>query len=135
MSRNMKSVIVYISTALFAFVFDRVYALFSHGVGSLSMSLIWVWLLCFGAVFYLLAELLRVKIKKSIPDRLSANIYNSGVTVYAVGMLLQGILEIAGTASNYLLWYKIIGISLMIIGFGMILFFQSYNKAKNKQQV
>lgn len=124
MSRNIKSVITYTAAAIFAFVFDRVYSLFSHGVGSKSMSSMWIWLLCSGSTVYLLMELISIKTKKQIPSRLSMNIYNSGSAVFVAGMLIQGILEIAGTGSDYLLWYKTAGIALMVIGSLSILVFK-----------
>lgn len=116
MNRNRKSVIVYVFTALFALLFDRIYSLFSHGVASASMSLMWVWLLCFGAAVYILIELLSMRTKKHISGRLPMNIYNSGTAVFTVGMLLDGILEIAGTGSEYISIYRFAGILLMITG-------------------
>ena len=127
MSRNIKTVIVYIAVSLFAFVVDKVYSLFSHGVSSKSMSSMWIWLMCFGAIFYLLLELICRKTKKTT-NRLSANIYNSGVAVFVVGMLLQGILEIAGTGSDFILFFRIAGALLMIIGAGLLLLFQFRRK-------
>ena len=127
MGRNIKTAIVYTLVSLFAFITDRIYSLFSHGVGSRSMSSMWIWLVCFGAVFYLLLELICKK-TKAVADRISANIYNSGAAVFVAGMLLQGILEIAGTGSGFLLFYRITGISLMIIGAGLLLFFQFRRK-------
>jgi len=122
MSRNIKTVIVYIGTSIFAFVIYKIYSLFSHGVSSKTMASMWIWLMCFGAVFYLLLELICKK-TKTTANRLSSNIYNSGLAVLVTGMLLHGILEIAGTGSQFLLFYTITGILLMITGVGLLLFF------------
>lgn len=112
----MKPVIVYTLTALFAFIFDKIYAVFSHGVSSKSMSSIWIWLLCAGAVFYLILYFIRIKIKRFQLNRFTANIYNSGMAVFASGMLLGGIFEIAGTGSDFVFYYKAAGIALLAIG-------------------
>ena len=122
MNKNIKTAFIYTCTAVFAFIFDRIYAIFSHGVNSASMSLVWLWLLCSGTVFYLILEFICGKIKKSVMNRLSKNIYNSGVAVFVTGMLLQGIIEIAGIDSELLLFYKIAGGALMLIGFVLILY-------------
>jgi len=122
MSRNIKTVIVYAAASLFAFVTDKIYSIFSHGVGSKAMASMWIWLMCLGTVFYILLELIGRKTKKKLMNRLSFNIYNSGVAVLVTGMLLQGVLEIAGTNSDFLLYYRIIGILLMIISIGLLFF-------------
>lgn len=115
MDKNIKTVITYTAMSVFAFVTDKIYSIFSHGVGSNAMSSMWIWLICLGAVFYLLLEIICKKAKKTT-NRLFSNIYNSGLAVFVVGMLLQGIVEIAGTSSGFILFYKAAGILLMVIG-------------------
>ena len=119
LTRNLKSAIVYSFTALFAYIFDRVYALFSHGVSSGDMSSMWIFLLCFGTVFYMILALIYIETERK-PNNFSCNVYNSGTVVYTVGMLIQGILEIAGTSSGFILYYRIAGISFIVIGFTLI---------------
>lgn len=112
----MKPVIVYTLTALFAFIFDKIYAVFSHGVSSKAMSSIWIWLVCAGTVFYLVLYFIRIKMKIFQLNKFTTNIYNSGVAVFAVGMLLGGIFDIAGTGSDFVFYYKVVGIAFMAIG-------------------
>lgn len=50
-------------------------------------------------------------------NRLSFNIYNSGIATLTVGSCLHGIFVIAGTASSYQFVYTYIGISLIIFAF------------------
>ena len=116
MNKNLKSAVIYSFTAVFAYIFDRVYALFSHGVSSKDMSLMWLFLICSGTVFYLILALICNKTKRR-PHRIALNIYNSGTSIFAAGMLLNGIFEIAGTDSVFILYYKIAGITLMAAGF------------------
>jgi hypothetical protein len=116
MNRNLKSAVIYFFTAVFAFIFDRVYAIFSHGVFSKDMSFMWLFLLCSGILFYLVLYLICNKTKREL-SRFALNIYNSGTAVFVTGMLLNGIFEIAGTGSVFILYYKIAGIIFMVIGF------------------
>lgn len=121
MSRNTKSAIIYLFMTVFAFIVDRVYSLFSHGVSSGDMSFMWLFLLCSGTVFYLALTLLYSKTKRQ-PRRFALNIYNSGTAIFVTGMLLHGIFEIAGTSSVFTLYYKIAGSAFMAVGFILILF-------------
>ena len=116
MNKNLKSAAAYLFTAVFAFVFDRVYSLFSHGVSSKDMSLMWVFLLCSGTLFYLVLYVICNKTTRQ-PQRFALHIYNSGTAVFVTGMMLHGIFEIAGTGSVFILYYKIAGIIFMAIGF------------------
>ncbi|WP_430839434.1 hypothetical protein [Clostridium nigeriense] len=61
--------------------------------------------------------------------RISFNIYNSGIAALTVGSLLHGILEIAGTSSEYIMYYSILG--WMAVGTGIISFF--INTFRKKQ--
>ena len=127
MNRNLKSAVFYLFAAVFAFIFDRVYAIFSHGVSSKDMSFMWWFLLCSGTLFYLVLYLMCSKTKRQ-PVRFAVNIYNSGTAVFAAGMLLNGIFEIAGTGSVFILYYKIAGIALMAIGFSVTVIFMLNGK-------
>jgi len=121
-NKNLKSAVIYLFTAVFTFIFDRVYAVFSHGVSSKDMSFMWLFLLCSGALFYLVLYVISDKTKRQ-PVRLALNIYNSGVAIFVAGMLLNGIFEIAGTSSVFIFYYKFIGIELIAIGFILTVIF------------
>jgi hypothetical protein len=122
MNRNLKSAAIYFFTAVFAFAFDRIYAIFSHGVSSEDMSSVWIFLLCSGTLFYTALHIISAKTKYQ-PKRFACNIYNSGTAVFAVGMLLKGVFDIAGTGSDFILFYRIAGIVLMSAGAVLIVFF------------
>ncbi|WP_430848356.1 hypothetical protein [Clostridium nigeriense] len=53
--------------------------------------------------------------------RIFFNIYNSGIALLTVGSLLHGILEIAGTSSEYIIYYSILG--WIAVGIGISSFF------------
>lgn len=116
MSRNIKSSVAYASVSAFAFIFNKIYALFSHGVSSDAMSEMWIWLLILGTLFYILLETLFYSGSEKSVSKAGSNVYNSGTAVVIVGMLIQGIVDIAGTGSDFIIIYRIAGISLMVTG-------------------
>lgn len=126
-------------------VFDRIYALFGHGVSSPAMSGMYLFPLLGGAVPFLLLWLFlpgwgwkrtgpavsgpahepaasgHLPAEEAARDsahhwRLFCNAWNSGVATLTVGSLLRGILEIAGTESAYVAVFTAIGTILMAIG-------------------
>lgn len=53
----------------------------------------------------LVTELLGSLPKKYQPNRLAANLYNAGIATFTVGSLLQGALDIYGTANPMMIYY------------------------------
>jgi hypothetical protein len=112
---NLKKTIRnYIILAVGAFLLSKIYALFGHGVTSPWMSNLYLYLLGPGALAYFL-------ISQLIPDivwrkgyRLFYNTYNSGIAVLINGMLLYGVLEIAGGTSQIVPWFLYIGCGLLL---------------------
>lgn len=116
--RIKKTIIIYFLITIFLIIFDRVYSLFSHGVSSLSMNLMFLYPLLGGVVVYYILGYLSKNKKNSMI--ISFNIYNSGIAILTVGSLLKGIMDIAGTSSQYIKYYFIIGVLVIItsvIGF------------------
>lgn len=111
-----KTIIVYVIFSVFAVVVDKVYALFGHGVTSDAMTWMFLYPMIGGAVFYLLLGLLLPKINCFAGYRVLYNLYNSGIALLAVGSLLKGIMEIAGTNSSYLKYYYMFGYGFIAIG-------------------
>lgn len=97
-----KTALVYLVVAVFCVIFDRVYALYGHGVYSAAMSLMFLYPLAGGtAVFALLWGL--VPDAERIRRRtLFYNSYNSGIAALTVASALRGVFDIAGTSSPYL---------------------------------
>ena len=110
-----KTIIVYLALSVFCVFFDRVYALFGHGVRSASMSFLFLYPLVAGAVPYLLLWIF--KPRREVPGfRLFYNVYNSGIAMLTIQSMLNGIMEIAGTASVYNVIFTICGSILTIAG-------------------
>lgn len=112
----LRSAGVYALWAAGAVVFDRIYALFSHGVASASMSLMFLYPLLGGALPALLLACLRPEIASARRWRLLYNVTGSGLAILTVGSLLRGILEIAGTGSAYLLFFTLAGGGCLLAG-------------------
>lgn len=103
--------LIWLGAAAFCGFFSTVYNHYGHGVHSFFMSFLFLWPLL-GAVWYLLLPgLLSVH-----PGRVSANAVNAGLATLAVGSLLQGIFEIAGTSSPYVPIFFCIGSLLCLAG-------------------
>ena len=111
--RIKKTIIIYILITIFTIIFDRVYAIFSHEVSSLNMNLMFLYPLIGGVVVYCFLERLCKNIKKDI--RFLFNIYNAGIATLTIGSLLKGIMDIAGTSSQYIIYYAIVGVLFIII--------------------
>lgn len=124
--RIKRSIIAYFFITIFLIVFDRIYAIFSHGVSSLSMNLMFLYPLIGGMGVYILFKYLCNE--KEIKFRFIFNVYNTGIAILTIGSLLKGIMDIAGTSSQYIVYYRIIGIIFIIVS--IIVFFREYTLYK-----
>lgn len=111
-----KIMISYILISILTIIFDRIYAMFSHGVSSSCMNFMFLYPLIGSALIYF--PLKNLKFKNL---RLSFNFYNTGLAILTIGSLLRGIFQIAGTSSDYTIYYSILGWSLTLISFFIII--------------
>ena len=88
-------------TAAGCIAFDKVYAIFGHDVQSAAMSQMYLYPLLGGALVYLALTLLVPDPNRRCFYRLASNCYNSGLAALVCGSLLEGVFNIAGTASDY----------------------------------
>ena len=107
-SNKYKNTIIWLAISLFTLVFSLVYELFSFGVISLSMILMFLYPLILGAIPSYFLE----KNNKNGLHRL----YVDGVIILTIRSLIYGILEIYGTTTIYTKYYLLVGISLLIMG-------------------
>lgn len=104
------------AVSVFCFVFNKIYAIFGHGVNSDSMTYMFLYPLLLGVLPFLLLWLF-VKQADNVPHyRLFYNSYNSGIALLTIGSLLKGIFEIAGTSSPYLIVFTVCGWGMFAIG-------------------
>jgi hypothetical protein len=111
-----RTILVYLSITVFCVVFDKVYALFGHGVSSDSMTLMFLYPFLGGVLPFTLLFLFIPQADQVKWYRFLYNAYNSGIATLTIGSLLDGIFEIAGTSSPYLLGFAVCGWSMTAIG-------------------
>lgn len=113
----LKTAIIYFVVAAFCIIFDKVYAVFGHGVYCASMSLMFLYPLIGGGVLFLLLWLFILNADDVKYYRFYYNCYNSGIAALTIGSILNGIFKIAGTSSAYVAVFIVCGYILSIIGF------------------
>lgn len=124
-----KTILVYLILALIAVVVDKVYGIFGHGVDSKAMTWMFLYPLLGGSVFYSVINLFFPNIIKVASYRMFYNIYNSGIATLTFGSFLKGILDIAGTNSEYLVFFYITGGAFISVGL-IMMFIMVINKKR-----
>ncbi len=108
-----KTGFIYLLIALFCILFGAIYESFSHGVYSGYMIYAFVFPLAGGTLpFYALSFSQR----QFFPERLSLNLYHSGIAALTVGSIFQGVLEIYGTTNRLVRVYGMLGIFFVCAG-------------------
>jgi hypothetical protein len=130
-----KTIFRYSLFSLGVFLFGKIYTLFGHGVTSTSMSYAYLYLLGLGVLGFFLLKIIAPDIVNTDGYLLSYQTYNSGVAILINGMLLKGILEIAGGTSSYIPWFFVAGYLLIVIAFlmfvqNMVILFHRKKSAK-----
>ncbi|EME8270635.1 hypothetical protein KRC45_000940, partial [Enterococcus faecium] len=105
----------YFISSVILFIFQWIYHHFSHGVTSQALRWVWVIPMLGGAFLFIFKKILN-----TFQNRLAFNLFNTGLTSYIVGMILKGILEIAGTSSPYIGIYPMIG--MIILGISLFIY-------------
>jgi hypothetical protein len=126
--------IVYLGLSLFAGLFNLIYQLFAHGVKSAYHANMWIVMLAAAVCYLLLNQIPEIRHRRFY--RLFINVLNTSVAIFVVGMLLRGIIEIAGSASSYIAWYfniSLAGFVLSIMLFAIMLVLP-YRKSANATQ-
>lgn len=125
-----KTVIVYLALSATAIAVDNIYALFGHGVRSSSMSFMFLYPLLGGALLYFLLGAIIPGITSIRLYRLGYNLYNSGIATLTAGSFFKGILDIAGTASEYTGIFTLVGLVFTLTG--LIILIAAAIRAKKK---
>lgn len=108
--RVFHNIIVWTIVSIVSFAFARIYNIFGHGVTSFYMNFMFLWPLICLVIYIVLA------VVKSAPNRFSENILNAGTATFTVGSMIRGIFEIAGTSSDYEMYFFILGGVLAVTG-------------------
>jgi hypothetical protein len=120
----------YLFIALFCILFGAVYELFSHGVYSYFMIYAFVFPLAGGVFPFFKMAFGRYP----LPNKLTRNLYHSGIATLTTGFLFKGALEIYGTTNRLVLVYWIVGILFILMAIFIYCLFlrkTKYRKMEN----
>ena len=105
-----KTFFTYLSCSIALFVFQSIYHLFCHGVVSIGLKYVWILPLLGGLIVLLLNFPLNF-----LNNRFAFNLYNSGLAFIINAVILQGILDIAGSDSPYVHYFYLLATILLAI--------------------
>ncbi len=103
----------YIYGMLFCIIFALIYEIFSHSVISYAMVLSFLWPMLGGVLLY---TLLMKAPPRLHPTVAAALLYNSGIVLFTLGSVFQGVLEIYGTTNRLQKIYVIAGAFFLMSG-------------------
>lgn len=106
-TKKKKTIIKYILASIICVLINFIYSIFGHGVTSNFMTYMFAYPLILGILFTLINN------KNS---KLKSNLFLCGISTLTVGSFIQGILEIAGTASDLIYVYYVVGVIFIITG-------------------
>ena len=109
--KYLGTIITYIGIASFCGLFSAVYEHFSHDVYSDSMIHLFLYPLIGGASVFAILWVTGFKYPSGAP----VIVYHCGIATLTVGSCLDGIFEIYGSVSAYVIYYRIIGIMLIAV--------------------
>ncbi len=112
----LKTTLVYMAVAMLCIIIDNIYALFGHGIRSDAMSLMFLFPLLGGALPFFLLWFGKADFEPIKARRFFYNVFNSGIAALTVSSMLQGVFDIAGTASVYLIVFNVCGWAMVATG-------------------
>lgn len=115
-SQARKTMLVYLGAAGLCILFDKVYALYGHGVHSPSMTLMFLYPLLGGALPFLILWLFAPTSADRRGFRTAYNLYNSGIALLTVRSMMIGVFEIAGTSSDAMIFFLLCAVVFLAAG-------------------
>lgn len=134
LTQPLKTAVIFLAASVFCIAFNKIYAVFGHGVSSDSMTFMFLYPLLCGALPYLMISLMVRQTGDVQAYRFSYNSCNSGIVLLTAGSLLNGIFEIAGTSSPYLIIFTVFGWAMFAVGMLTFLINLYRHKRANKYQ-
>jgi hypothetical protein len=131
MVQARREFIIYLAFSVLLLAFDRTYVIFSHGVSSLSMTLMFLPVLTGGFVLTLLRAIMKQRLYHHRLYRLFSFLYHSSIALYVNGMLVEGILEIAGASTKSIVFFDLLSAAHAMLSI-WILFLIIMNKKQKK---
>ncbi|HWI62513.1 MAG TPA: hypothetical protein VNT75_11780 [Symbiobacteriaceae bacterium] len=105
--------LVYGGVSVFTVAANSIYGLYAHGVSSPAMTFMFLYPLVGGVGPALLLWVLAGRGARVPRSRVAFNLYNAGIATLTVASFLQGVFEIAGTASDYTVVIRVLGAGLV----------------------
>lgn len=127
MQKMAKTGFVYLFISIFCILFGAVYESFSHGVYSYYMLYAFAVPLVGGVLPFFGMAFSRM----TVPNRVSLNLYHSGIAALTTGFLFDGALEIYGTTNRLVSVYWILGILFILTAIFLYCLFQGKTKCSN----
>jgi len=112
-----KTAFIYAAVTVICLIVANIYALFGHGIRSPYMDYMFICPLSGGIIFFFLGI-----INKKTPSQFGRELYHSGIATATAGLMLKGIVRIAGTDSPYIFYFWVLGVILLLIGIILLLF-------------
>lgn len=110
-----KTALAYLFVTFLCVAVDRIYANFGHGITSDSMTYMFLFPLLGGVLPFLLLWQMVPQADGVRHYRLLYNGYNTGIAMLTIRGMLNGVFEIAGTASPYMTVFLICGWAALIV--------------------
>lgn len=117
----LKTAMVSLAVSILCLLINLVYALFGHGVRSVSMTWMFLYPLVGGTFLFLLLHWVHPRVYPR-RYRLFYNAHFAGIAALTLGSFFQGILEIAGASSALLPLFYYIGLGLLCAGLVILVF-------------
>lgn len=127
MQKMARTGFVYLFISMFCILFGAVYEFFSHGVYSYCMLYAFAVPLVGGVLPFFGMAFSRM----TVPNRVSLNLYHSGIAALTTGFLFDGALEIYGTTNRLVSVYWILGILFILTAIFLYCLFQGKTKCSN----
>lgn len=116
-----KSVSAYLKVTIFLIVLNYIYSLFSHNVSSDYMTYMFVYPLIGGMIVNLILVMNR-HVNRVRLYYVGKSVLNYGIATLVIGSFIKGVFQIAGTDSNYIVYYFYLGIILTSMGILFLLY-------------
>ena len=121
-SDTKKSIISYFIVTIFLILLNYIYSIFSHNVSSNYMTYMFIYPLVTGILVSIF-----ILINKSF--YIGKSILNYGIAIMVFRSFMKGVFEIAGTDSNYLIYYFYMGLILILVS-SILLIYSLYEATK-----
>ena len=127
-SDTKKSIISYFIVTIFLILLNYIYSIFSHNVSSNYMTYMFIYPLVTG-ILVIIFILINKNISKLKSFYIGKSILNYGIAIMVFRSFMKGVFEIAGTDSNYLIYYFYMGLILILVS-SILLIYSLYEATK-----